>query len=112
MALCYILTIAARTVLFAAGVLELETKETWRVQATEAVYTRTQLPAMFESIVSEVLPLLRQVVVGAHFVGEADLGAATDEVDECTLRLLVSFTHTLFALVRLQQPTNSGTLLL
>jgi hypothetical protein len=104
------------TIYFYTGILDLDSAETWRLQAHDVDYTRTQLPQAFESHVcllcfllnfilflqvTEVLPVLRQVLAGGHFSHESELCDKSDHVNDCMQRLLVSFTHTLTSLVRL-----------
>lgn len=40
----------------------LQHKETWKIATTGADYSKTQLPDIFESVVSEVLPFFRRLI--------------------------------------------------
>lgn len=76
------------------GVIDLQHRENWKIIAREKEFSKTHLPDLFERIVNEVMPLLKQIVVNGGFPSETDL-FANDKLRASVLyhfeRLLCSF---------------------
>ncbi len=88
---------------FCLAVLELVSSENWRLQTKEQDYSKTHLPDMFETQISEALPVMRQIL-DCSFPKEADL-FANERLRPILLqsfqKLVGSFKETLACLVRL-----------